>query len=415
MTLISFGLNHHSAPLALREKLAFCPTRQPVALAELMQTRAANEALILSTCNRTEIYAEAMNIQEVVSWLAQWSAVSESTLLDHGYCYHEYDALHHMLRVACGVDSMALGEPQILGQLKQAYQLAQAHGGVGERFLQLFPSVFAMAKTIRHESELGKNPVSLAYTVVSLAERIFARLADCTVLFVGGGETIELVATHLQRHQVKRLLLATRSPEKAIDIEQRFGIQVIRISEIPTYLPQADVVISATASQLPLIGKGMVESMLKQRRARRSLLMVDLAVPRDIEPEVAALSDVYLYNMDDLQAVIAANMQSREQAAKQAESMIDLHIQHYLQNLRVRDAGDMIRAYREQAARVCVQETHKGLQLLESGRDAREVLNITARAITNKLIHRPTQGLRKAVSESDSVALTLMKEICDLV
>lgn len=410
MYLLAYGINHKSASLAIREQLAFNPEQVPHILQELICRTAVNEAVALSTCNRTEIYTVGDYDPTVKEWLTK-----RPHGVDVSCCYHyqDVDMVRHLMRVASGLDSMVLGESQILGQIKQAYALACDTGTVGSRLQHLFPAVFAASKQVRTQTAIGDNPVSIAYAVVQLAQRIFSNLADCKILLVGAGDTIELIATHLHAQGARQLTVANRTVERARKLSDQFQARAIQIRDVPLYLTETDIVISATASQLPILGKGTLESVLRQRK-RRPIFMADLAVPRDIEAEVGELEDIYLYNLDDLQSVIKQNLKNREEAAEQAEAVIAMQAAHYMRQLRVINAGDMIQNFRQKVENVRDQELTKALADFERSNNPQAALASLAHSLTNKIMHQPTVKLRQAAYHEQLDLLLLMKDLFNL-
>ena len=323
MAIFALGINHKTAPVGLREKVAFAPEQVHEALRELATATAVTDAVILSTCNRTELYFNGTNNQaeHVIAWLAQFHQLKVNELQPHLYLHYDRLAAEHLMRVAAGLDSLVLGEPQILGQVKQAYNQSRQAGTINPHFERLFQKTFAVAKDVRTNTDIGANAVSVAFAAVSLARQIFGKLEKVQVLLIGAGETIELVARHLAEQGAKELTVANRTYERAVLLAEQFNAKVITLSQVPMQLPQADIVISSTASTLPIVGKGMVEQALKKRR-HKPMFLVDLAVPRDIEQQVAELEDAYLYTVDDLQSIVAQNVSSRQQAAEQAGVII---------------------------------------------------------------------------------------------
>ncbi len=414
MPLLAYGINHKTAPISIREKWSFDTKQTADALRDMQAFTAVNEAVLLSTCNRTEIYTVQENHSALESWLNNRPSVKQLDLTPYRYYYCGFDAIRHLIRVASGLDSMILGEPQIFGQIKQAYQLACDVGTVGQHLQHIFPAIFAASKDIRNNTAISNNPVSLAYVIVQLAKRIFTSLENCRVLLVGAGEMMELITTHLHSHGIHQITVANRHVEKASRLATPLHGCAIRIGDIPAYIKDIDIVISATASQLPILGKGMMESALKLKKYRRPVFMVDLAVPRDIEPEVAQLEDVYLYNIDDLQTVISQNMKNRETAAKQAEALVEIQAKHYLQQLRILDSSDIITRYRKQMDQLRDQELQKALQQLKRGQNAEETLNAMARNLTNKIMHQPTIKLRQAAYNNQLDLLLFAKELFEL-
>lgn len=414
MYLMAYGINHKSAPLSVREQLAFHPEQTPEMLHALITREAVNEAVLLSTCNRTEIYtASSHGNSAVKEWLSKQPRLSNQEISTFCYQHQGIDMVRHLMRVASGLDSMVLGEPQILGQIKQAYTIACDAGTVGGRLKHLFPAVFAASKQVRTQTAIGGNPVSIAYAVVQLAKRIFSDLEKCKILLVGAGETIELVATHLHGQGAKQLIIANRTIERARKLSDQFQAHPIRIGDVPAYLTDIDIVITATASQLPILGKGTMESVLRQRK-RRPIFMADLAVPRDIEPEVGELEDIYLYNIDNVQSIVSQNLKNREEAAKQAETMIEMQATHYMSQLRVMNASDMIRKFRAQVEEVRDKELKKALDHLHRSNNPQAALASLAHNLTNKIMHQPTVKLREAAYYEQLDLLLLMKDLFDL-
>lgn len=323
MSLLALGINHNTASVALRERVAFGPDRIDRALRELVEQPGVSEAVIVSTCNRTELYCslEQGQGEQVLNWLQRFHALEASEVLSAIYRHQDEEAVRHLMRVACGLDSLVLGEPQILGQIKQSYAHAQQADAVKGSLERLFQKSFSVAKRVRTDTEIGASAVSVAFAAVSLARRIFSDLSQTKVLLVGAGETIELVARHLREQSVTRMMVANRTLQRAQLLAEEFGAQVMTLEEIPDYLHEADIVISSTASPLPILGKGMVERALKARRFR-PMFLVDIAVPRDIEAEVDELSDAYLYTVDDLQGIIEQNLETRKRAAAEAELIV---------------------------------------------------------------------------------------------
>jgi len=412
MPILALGINHDSAPVEVRERVAFAPEVMPSALAEARAALHSPELAILSTCNRTEIYADA-SPEAVLQWVAQYHQVPLEQLSGCHYHYLDESAVRHMMQVACGLDSLVLGEPQILGQMKSAYAVAREAGSVGSTLHNVFQQVFSVAKRVRTETAIGENPVSVAFAAVSLASRIFTDLREQTALLIGAGETIELVARHLLDKGVKKLIVANRTLHRAQQLAETFGAEAILLADIPEYLPRADIVISSTASQLPILGKGAVESALKQRR-HRPVFMVDIAVPRDIEPQVAKLDDVYLYTVDDLRGVIDEGRRLREKAAESAHVIVDEAAHGFMREQRSLRAVDSIRSYRQQSQSVSKEELEKALIQLRAGGDPEQLLEQLARGLTNKLIHAPTVALRQATAEGDLERLRIAREIIGL-
>ena len=413
MTIFALGINHRTASLDIREKVAFAPEQTAEAIQHLCDYAGIEEVAILSTCNRTEIYGIGNEPEQALGWMADYHRITLPELYPCHYLYRDNDAVRHIMKVACGLDSMVLGEPQILGQLKSCYAVAREAGKVSTQLNLLFQQAFAIAKRVRTETAIGQNPVSVAYAAVSLSQQIFSDLRDVRALLIGAGETVELVARHLREKGVKEIMVANRTLSRAQDLALQFGAQAILLSEIPDFLPRADMVISSTASQLPILGKGAVESALKQRK-HKPMFMVDIAVPRDIEPEVAKLQDVYLYTVDDLQAVIEENIRSRQSAASKAEQIIEEGVNAWQNQLRGLDVVETIRAFRSSAEQVRDQELDKAIALLRTGQAPEQVLKTLARSITNKLMHVPTTRLKQAGEAGRTEQLSLAHDLFGL-
>ncbi|MEC8918185.1 MAG: glutamyl-tRNA reductase [Pseudomonadota bacterium] len=401
MTLLALGINHRTAAVDMRERVAFSPAQLESALMQLRALPDVREAAVLSTCNRTELYCitVANGERQLLEWLGAFHGMPAQELLNCAYHYHEGEAARHLMRVAAGLDSMVLGEPQILGQLKDAYQIARQHAGLGSELERLFQQTFSVAKQVRSETAIGENPVSVAYAAVSLASRIFDDFSRARALLIGAGETVELVARHLREAGIMGLTVANRTLARAQALAETCDARAIELNAIPQALEQADIVIASTASELPILGKGMVERALKVRR-HRPIFMVDIAVPRDIEPEVGDLDDVFLYSVDDLQQVIAENRRHREVAARQAEALIENGVDHWLHERRVRGAGDLIRRYRQHGESLRRDSEAEALAQLARGEDPETVIKRLSHQLANKLMHGPTLRLREASGQS---------------
>lgn len=397
MTLLALGINHNTAPVSLRERLAFSGDRLKNALQDLLHEDSVQEAAILSTCNRTELYCglEADNPRVLIDWIARDRCLDRDEFAPYLYTHHGSELIRHMFRVACGLDSMILGEPQILGQMKTAYQTACEAGTLGKTLGKLFQHTFSAAKKVRTDTAIGSSPVSVAFAAVRLAHQIFDDLRLQTAILIGAGETIELTARHLRQHNIGRLIIANRTYDKAHGLATRFNGYAIALSELPNHLAEADIVVSSTASQLPILGKGGVESAIKKRK-HKPMFMVDLAVPRDIEPEVEQLPDVYLYTVDDLRNTIEESMKTRREAAEQAEEIIDTRVEHFLAWLRAQGASATIRDFRGQAEAIRNEALGKALTSLRRGASPEEALNFLAHTLTNKLIHTPSTQIKQA-------------------
>ena len=397
MSLITLGINHKTAPLDLRERLAFTPQSLPEALLSLKKLDHIAEASILSTCNRTEIYCVTTkdNDQAIIQWFSQFHGVDINQVRQHLYLHAHEETVRHAMEVACGLDSMVLGEPQIAGQMKTAYALASENGTVGLLLGKLYQRVFAVSKQVRTDTDIGSSPVSVAFAAVSLAKQIFGDLKQTTVLLVGAGETIELATRHLHSQGVNKIIIANRSIERAQKLADAFQGEAISLQQIGSHLHRSDIVISSTASPLPIIGKGTVERALKQRR-HEPIFMVDLAVPRDIEPEVNELDDIYLYSVDDLQSVINENMENRQQAALQAREIIDTQVTHFLDWQKSLGAVDIIAQIRQHTQNISNEVLNKAKKQLAAGQRPEEVLDYLAYTLTNKFLHQPSTHLRQA-------------------
>lgn len=415
MALLALGINHKTASVDVREKVAFSPDRLKEALQQALRVSQVSEVAILSTCNRTELYcaAEEEGCKALLAWLGRYHKVELSELEKCSYAYWGEDAARHMMGVASGLDSLILGEPQILGQLKAAYGLAREAETIGSLLGRLFEQSFSVAKRVRTDTAIGENPVSVAYAAVSLAGHIFSDMPKNKALLIGAGETIELVARHLYEVGVRDITVANRTLARAQLLAEEFQGKAILLSEIPDNLPYADIVIASTASPLPILGKGAVERALKIRK-HRPVFMVDIAVPRDIEPQVADLDDVYLYTVDDLQKVIDQNIKSREGAAEEARHLIESGAAEFMSSLRERTVVSVLRQFRGNAEEISYQEVQKALKALSSGSDPEKVVASLAHAITKKLIHAPTVQARKAAADGREEVADWLSYLFDL-
>ena len=411
MSLLVIGINHNTASVELREKVAFGPDKLSEALRHLSGQPYVKGSVILSTCNRTELYCDvkAASKNKLVDWLSQFHQVNLETLKPSLYVHEEQAAIRHLMRVACGLDSLVLGEPQILGQVKQAYADSRANRMVDSALDKLFQKAFSVAKRVRTETDIGGHAVSIAYAACTLAKHIFESLTKATVLLVGAGETIELVAKHLDGHGCQRMIVANRTRERAMALAQNFDAEVITLNEIPDYLAQADIVISSTASPLPIIGKGMVESALKARR-HQPMLLVDIAVPRDVESQVSELDDAYLYSVDDLQSIVENNIEQRKIEAIQAEAIVSEESAEFMSWMRSLQAVDSIRDYRQSASYIREELLSKSLQALAAGGDAEKLLIELSNKLTNRLIHTPTRALQMAAEQGELEKLAIIRQ-----
>ena len=425
------GINHKTAPVDIREKVAFTPdglssTLEKIRLdIEQSQTETTNpapekkankdnEIIILSTCNRTEIYAFSdYSAAQLSDWLPKHNGITEADIAKYSYEHHGEDATRHIMRVASGLDSMVLGEPQIFGQLKTALKTASEYKTAGSTLKRLMQHTFLTAKKVRTRTGIGSNPVSVAFAAVNLAKQIFSRLDTKTALLIGAGETIELVGKHLKKANIGKVIIANRNVEKATRLAEEFNGVGISLQEIGEYLADADIVISSTAAPMPIIGKGTVEAALKTRK-HKPIFMVDIAVPRDIEAEVGDLDDIFLYTVDDLQSVIEDNLKSRQDAAEQGELMINDEVDNFMSWLRAQDQMDIIKRYRDKIGTIQNDTLAKAQKLLKNGASADEALQFLAHTLTNKLAHDATVAMNKAAHAGDSKLLEASNKLLNL-
>ncbi|MEK7990683.1 MAG: glutamyl-tRNA reductase [Thiotrichaceae bacterium] len=416
MQLIAIGLNHTTAPVAIREQVTFSPERITHALHEIIEREIASEVVIVSTCNRTELYchAELAQVEQIINWLCQYHHLQPDTLRKHLYIYADtQQAIYHLLRVACGLDSMVLGEPQILGQLKNSYQTSRKAKTIKRLLTKAFEYSFSVAKQVRTDTAIGSSPVSVAFAAVRLAQQIFGELNKSTALLLGAGETIELAARHLSENQLNRMIVANRTVERARTLAKEFAGYAITLEEIPMHLAEADIVIASTASPTPILTKEMVKAAIKIRK-HKPIFMVDIAVPRDIAADVGDLPDVYLYTVDDLNEVIQENLRSREQAARQAEEIIETQVSHFMGWIKSLDAVNTIRDLREQTQHTQQQLVNKAKRMLDNGKPAHEVIEYMAHTLGNKLIHSPCSQLRQASYEGRSEIISMTRQLFQL-
>ncbi|AZG74431.1 glutamyl-tRNA reductase [Shewanella livingstonensis] len=400
MSLVIIGINHKTATVDLREKVAFSPDRIHDAMKSLASRTRTGEAVIVSTCNRTELYCNNAEKEDIIEWLEDYHNLEHSDLMPCIYVYEEQVAVKHLMRVASGLDSLVLGEPQILGQVKQAFVKAKEAGTIALTIDRLFQNTFSVAKKVRTETEIGAAAVSVAFAAVSMAKHIFSSLSTTKVLLIGAGETIELVAKHLKDNGVASMVVANRTIERAQAMCKEFNATAITLEQIPDFLAKADIVISSTASPLPILGKGMVEKALKQRR-HQPMLLVDIAVPRDIEAEVGELDDAFLYTVDDLHSIIEQNMASRKEAAEQAELITEDQSHIFMEWIKSLESVDSIREYRSQSLAIKDELVERALNKLSQGSDSEQVILELANRLTNRLIHSPTQALTSASRQGD--------------
>ena len=406
------GINHRSTPVEVRGQVAFPPERVGQALTELRQLGGIHAAAILSTCNRTELYCarEDTAIDHLASWLGDFHRLSPDSLRPHLYAYQDEVAVRHVFRVAAGLDSLILGEPQILGQMKDCYQQALRSHSIDTLVNRLFQHTFSVAKQVRTDTAIGASPVSVAFAAVSLARQIFGDLAGQTALLIGAGETIELTARHLHEREAGKLIIANRTVTRAHDLAAQFGGYGIGLDEIAAHLAEADIVIASTGSSTVLLEKATVEAALRTRK-HRPVLIIDIAVPPDIDPAVAELDDVYLYTVDDLKQVIEENMRSRQEAADQAEEIIEAQAERFMAWTRSLDAVPTLRAYREHAENLGETELERARRALASGTPPEAVAEQLTRNLVRKLTHDPSVNMRNAVAEGDTDLLESIRTL----
>ena len=396
MSIIALGLNHTTAPLDLRERAVVDDAGMSSALRSLSNLPGVSEAAILSTCNRTDLYCGMGAGQDAPTrWFDEFLGIDRRDLTGPLYVHREDDAVRHVMRVASGLDSMVLGEPQILGQLKQAYGLARREGSLGVVLDKLFQRSFSVAKRVRTDTDIGASPVSVAYAAATLAHRIFGELDARTALLVGAGETVELCARHLASGRIGRMVIANRTLEHARRIATALGAYAIALDEVPLHLAEADIVISSTGSREPVITFEQTRAAVGRRR-RRPMFMADLAVPHDIDRDAGDLPDVYLYSVDDLADVIEEGRQRRVAAAGVAEGIIDQQVAEFMAWMRGRRVASIIVRVRESAAGAREEVLEKARRRLRSGESPDEVIEYVARTLTNKLLHTPSTGIREA-------------------
>ena len=413
MQLPAVGLNHQTAPLSIREKLAFAAACLPEAVRNLARSNAATEAVILSTCNRTELYCVG-DSEEIIRWLADYHSLPIEEISPYLYTLGMQETVRHAFRVACGLDSMVLGEPQILGQIKDAVRVAQEQESMGKKLNALFQKTFSVAKEVRTDTAVGENSVSMAAASVKLAEQIFPDIGDLNVLFIGAGEMIELVATYFAAKNPRLMTVANRTLARAQELCDKLGVNAdpCLLSDLPAILHDYDVVVSSTASQLPIVGKGMVERALKQRQSM-PLFMLDLAVPRDIEAEVGDLNDAYLYTVDDMVNIVQSGKEARQKAAAAAEALVSEKVVEFVRQQQGRQSVPLIRALRDEGEKARKQVLENAMKQLAKGATAEEVLERLSIQLTNKLLHSPTQTLNKA-GEGDNDLVHAVAQIYHL-
>lgn len=415
MTLLVLGINHKTAPVSLRERVIFSPDMLGNALHSLNQQPLVQGGVVLSTCNRTELYLsieknnDGSALHQLINWLCQYHKLPIDDLKKSLYWYKDFEMVNHLMRVACGLDSLVLGEPQIFGQVKKAFAQSQECHKLNNELERLFHKSFSVAKRVRTETDIGSSAVSVAFAACTLARQIFVSMSEVNVLLIGAGETIELVARYLREHQVKKMMIANRTLERAQVLANEVQADFITLPEIDSRLYKADIIISSTASPLPIIGKGMVERSLKARR-NQPMLFIDIAVPRDIEPEVGKLSNVYLYTVDDLNAIIEHNLSQRKAAAVQAEDIIQQESLNFMEWMRSQSAVSSIRDYRSMADNIRENLVAKTLAAIQQGADVESAINEFSYKLTNRLIHAPTKSLQKAAGNGDLEQLHLLRD-----
>lgn len=414
MPLIALGLNHLTAPVALRERLAIDADATGPALEELAAQSGVEEAMILSTCNRTELYCSVQGGAEGVptAWLHARNQMTPGRLDEFLYRHTDGEAVRHVFRVATGLESMILGEPQILGQVKDAWRAAHSAHTLHAPMDRLLQNAFAVAKRVRTETRIGTGPVSVAFTAVRLVEQAFADLRESCVLLIGAGDTIELAIRHLVERGVRRLIVANRTIDTAQALVNPVGGYAIALADLPKHLAEADVVISATASHTPILDAAMLRDALRQRR-RRPMLLIDLAVPRDVEPSAAGLPDVFLYTIDDLQQVVETGRRSREASVHEAEAIIDLQVERYLAWRRANQFDRPLRCYRATAEAQRDEVLARAREMLARGRDPGDALEYLAHTLTGKLLHTPSVRLHEAAEHGDQALLDAAARLFD--
>ncbi|MGP1929107.1 MAG: glutamyl-tRNA reductase [Arsenophonus sp. ER-BJ3-MAG3] len=413
MTLLVLGINHKTAPITLRERLIFRPEKIEHALDNLLKQPLIHSCVLLSTCNRTEIYLY-VDLREflkdqLIDWLSEYHCLDLNEVKVSTYWYKDSYAVSHLMRVASGLDSLVLGEPQILGQVKQAFFKSQKYKKLSSELEHLFQRSFSVAKRIRTETKIGYNPISVAFVACALAREIFKSFSELHILLVGAGETIELVAHYLREYRANYLIIANRTREHASRFANKIGAEIITLAEIDTRLVEADIVISCTSGPLPIISKEMVERAMKNR-CNNHMLLIDIAVPRDIEQDVKKINNVYLYSIDDLYDIVQHNMEHRKVAAVQAELIIEQESAYFMDWLRSRSSVNTIRNYRSKAEKIRVKMVEKALASLREGVDSEKVINQLTCQLMNRLIHSPTKSFQKAATDGDVHRLNILKD-----
>ncbi len=416
MAILAYGINYRTAPIDVRERVAF---PEDALGAALVNARASipsvSEAAIISTCNRTELVLamEPTHEQAVAQWLAGYRPVGLGELNSMAYRHWDQEAVQHLIRVAAGLDSQVLGEPQILGQVKTAYEIARSAGTLGPELNLLCQVTLNAAKRVRSDTDIGRNPVSVAYAAVTMAQQIFTDLSHNKALLIGAGDTIQRVAEHLRALNVGGLAIANRTLANAEALAAGFDAQTMQLTDIAGRLSEFDIIITSTGSSLPVLGKGAVEAAIKQRR-HKPMFIVDIAVPRDVEPEVAELPDAYLYTIDDLTEIIDENVKQRRAAAESAEHLVLDGAAHYIRERRAHQSKDLLQQFRRRAQASADAELEKALKALRLGADPQTVVSDLSRNLTNKLIHHPTLAIRNASADDQSDLIEYIKSLYEL-
>lgn len=415
MALMTLGLSHHVAPLDVRERLAFTDADLPGALARLRRLPGVSEAAIVSTCNRTEVVtvADPSVEGELITWWGRERNAEAELIRRHSFTHRDLESVVHKLRVAAGLDSMIVGEPQILGQMKQSYAVAQSEKSVGPVLSRLFQHSFAVAKLVRNQTDIGAHPVSVAYAAVTMAKRIFSDLSAQTALLIGAGEMVQLIARHLVGQGVGRIIVANRSLERAEKLARELHGYAVPLSDLPAYVASADLLIASTGSRDPVLDIAVVKRAVSIRR-HKPQFMIDLAVPRDIDPRVGSLEDVYLYTVDDLRTVISENLKFREQAARQGEALVQQYALEFNRWLESRDVGDTIRRIRAKARLQRDEVLERARKRLANGEDPEAVMAFVADTLSNKLLHAPSAQMRKADAVEQAMLMSTAEKLFDL-
>lgn len=410
MVFLACGINHKTAPITIREKVSVSDEQHNQSLLKkLLATSHVTEAALLSTCNRTELYCDASDAQLISAWFAKEHGLSEVEVTNSFYHYHENEGVKHAMRVACGLDSMMLGEPQILGQMKNAYRIAESIGSIGATLRPIFHHVFSASKRIRTHTGIGVSPVSIAYASVNLVKQIFNdNIPKLSVFLIGSGETSQLVAKYLKQAGVSTFYVASRTLNNAKKLAQSIGGQPLSIGDIPQFLPDSDIVISATACPLPFISHGLIQKAM-QFREGKPMFLLDLAVPRDIEQEVHEINNVHLYNIDDLQHLVDEGLTERQTAASHAEQIIDYELEEYIRWHRTLKATATLKRYRKRMNTIAEQELTRITRRLRSNAvNPEEALAELKYRLVNKLAHKPTVGLKRAARDNRDDLLSLV-------